>query len=96
MDDGLRFGTPEDLDGIWEVFRLGFGSKTPTGGEGRLTPGGDGTIEIGVGGLSSWWSGYTSARTLANTGHLQTADPTALATLDGLGASAAPTLVDFY
>jgi len=65
-------------------------------GVGRLTPGGDGVVEVTIGGLSSWWSGYASARTLATTGHLHTADSNALATLDGLGASAAPTLVDFY
>ncbi len=66
------------------------------GGEGRLTPGGDGTVELGIGALSSWWSGYASARTLSLTGHLRTADPLALATLNGLGTSSAPTLVDFY
>ena len=66
------------------------------GGEGRLVPGGDGTVELGIGGLSSWWSGYASARTLATTGHLHTANETALATLDGLGSCSAPTLVDFY
>lgn len=27
MNDPLRFGTPDDLDGIWEVFRLGFGAR---------------------------------------------------------------------
>ncbi len=66
------------------------------GGEGRLTPGGAGTVEATIGGLSSWWSGYASARTLATTGHLRTSDPVALATLDGLGAASPPTLVDFY
>ncbi|QXC62063.1 GNAT family N-acetyltransferase [Aquihabitans sp. G128] len=66
------------------------------GGEARLTPGGAGTVEISIQGLSSWWAGYASARTLSTTGHLRTADEQALATLDGLGASSAPTLVDFY
>lgn len=65
-------------------------------GHALLTPGGPGTVEVGIGGLSSWWSGYASARTLATTGHLRTSDPTALLTLDGLGAASAPTLVDFY
>lgn len=66
------------------------------GGEGRLTPGGEGTVEVSIQGLSSWWSGYAGARTLATTGHVRTSDPTALAVLDGLGAASAPTLVDFY
>ncbi|MCU1498721.1 MAG: acetyltransferase involved in intracellular survival and related acetyltransferase-like protein [Acidimicrobiales bacterium] len=69
---------------------------TIEGGDGRLVPGGDGTVEVGVGGLSSWWAGYASARTLAVTGHLHTRDAEALATLDGLGAASPPTLVDFY
>jgi predicted acetyltransferase len=66
------------------------------GGAGRLAPGGDGTVEVTIQGLSSWWSGYAGARTLAATGHLRTADPAALAVLDGLGAASPPTLVDFY
>ncbi|CAN5786591.1 GNAT family N-acetyltransferase [soil metagenome] len=66
------------------------------GGEARLSPGGAGTVEVGIQGLSSWWSGYASARTLATTGHLRSANPSAVATLDGLGANSAPTLVDFY
>lgn len=65
-------------------------------GVGRLTRGGDGTLEIEIGGLSSWWSGYVSARTLATTGHLRSADPVALATFDGIGAAGPPTLVDFF
>lgn len=66
------------------------------GGEGRLTPGGSGTVEVSIQGLSSWWSGYAGARALATTGHVRSTDPSALATLDGLGASSPPTLVDFY
>lgn len=66
------------------------------GGEARLTPGGKGTVSVGIGGLSTWWSGYASARTLVQSGHLASADPQALAVLDGLGAAFPPTLVDFY
>lgn len=66
------------------------------GGSGRLTRGGDGTVEISVQGLSSWWAGYAPARTLVTTGHVRCADPQVLATLHGLGAAAAPTLTDFY
>lgn len=65
-------------------------------GEGRLRPGGDGTVELGIGALSCWWSGYASAQALAMAGHVRCADPTALATFNGLGASSPPTLVDFY
>lgn len=65
-------------------------------GHGRLVPGGSGTVDISIQGLSCWWSGYTNARTLATTGHVRTSDTDALAILDGLGAGSPPTLVDFY
>ncbi|MEO6629819.1 MAG: sterol carrier protein domain-containing protein, partial [Aquihabitans sp.] len=67
-----------------------------SGGTGRLIPGGAGTVEVSIQGLSSWWSGYANARTLSAAGLIRTADPRALATFDGLGATSPPTLVDFY
>lgn len=66
------------------------------GGHGRLTPGGTGTVRVGIGGLSSWWSGYAGARTLLRTGHLESTDQAALAVLDGLAAANPPALVDVY
>lgn len=65
-------------------------------GHGRLTRGGDGTVEVSIQGLSCWWSGYANARVLATTGQVRTTDPAALAVLDGLGAASPPTLLDFY
>ena len=65
-------------------------------GQGTLTPGGDGTVEAHIGGLSSWWSGYASATKLARTGHLATADRRALATMDQLIPAAPSVLPDFY
>jgi predicted acetyltransferase len=65
-------------------------------GGAQLVPGGAGTVQLGIGALSSWWAGYARARSLAATGLLRTADEAALATLDALGATAPPTLVDFY
>ena len=67
-----------------------------SGGAGQLVPGGAGTLKVSIQGLSSWWSGYANARTLAATGLIRCTDPKALATFDGLGASSPPTLVDFY
>ena len=66
------------------------------GGEARLTPGGDGTIQAGIGALSCWWAGYHPARTLAQHGLLSSPDAHALTVLDGLGATTAPVLRDFY
>jgi predicted acetyltransferase len=62
----------------------------------HLVPGGAGTVQVGIGALSSWWAGYARGRTLAATGLLRTADETALTTFDALGATSPPTLVDFY
>lgn len=65
-------------------------------GRASARPGGSGTVEATIGGLSSWWAGYATARRLARTGHLRTADPAALAVLDRLLPAAPPVLVDFY
>jgi len=65
-------------------------------GEGRLTPGGAGVVEATIGGLSSWWAGYASARRLAGAGWLRSADPAALDALDGFGLGPPPVLTDFY
>ncbi|MCU1370193.1 MAG: family N-acetyltransferase [Ilumatobacteraceae bacterium] len=65
-------------------------------GEARATPGGDGTVEASIGGLSSWWAGYAPATRLARTGHLRSADRRALVTMDGLLPAAPPVLPDFY
>lgn len=65
-------------------------------GEGRLTPGGNGTLQLDIAALSSWWAGYASARTLANVGAVVATDANALAVLDGIGAGSPPSLVDFY
>ena len=75
-------------DGAWQL--------EVADGQGRLVRGGSGVVEVTIQGLSCWWTGYARARALAATGHVRTADPVALATLDGLGAASPPTLIDFY
>jgi predicted acetyltransferase len=65
-------------------------------GGARATPGGDGTVEASIGGLSSWWSGYATASRLARTGHLASADRRSLTTMDGLIAAVPSVLPDFY
>lgn len=65
-------------------------------GHATATPGGDGTVEATIGGLSSWWAGYAPATRLARTGHLASADRNALAVLDQLVPAAPGVLPDFY
>jgi len=65
-------------------------------GSATLRRGGAGTVQAPVGGLSSLWSGYVSARTLAGAGLLHSADPAALDALDDVFASPPPMLLDFY
>ncbi len=65
-------------------------------GSASLERGGAGTVEMSIGGLSSLWAGYASARTLAAAGLLRTADRTLLDDLDDIFAGAPPVLLDFY
>jgi len=65
-------------------------------GGASLALGGAGTVEASIGGLSSLWAGYASARTLATTGLLRSSDPAALDDLDEVFAGPPPTLLDFY
>ena len=65
-------------------------------GHARLVRGGTGTVQVGIGALSSWWAGYARATALAATGLLRCTDPEALAAIDALGATSPPVLVDFY
>ena len=65
-------------------------------GHAAATPGGDGTVEASIGGLSSWWAGYAPATRLARTGHLGSADRRALALMDQLIPATPGVLPDFY
>lgn len=66
------------------------------GGAATLTPGGRGTVEASIGGLSCWWAGYASASRLARTGQLRCTDPAALAVMDQLVPASPPVLTDFF
>jgi predicted acetyltransferase len=65
-------------------------------GEASLRPGGDGTVEATIGGLSALWAGYAPARALATAGLLRTSDAGALDALDDVFAGPPPALLDFY
>lgn len=82
-----------DADAPWNagrwVLEAGDGAAT-------LEPGGAGTVQTSVGGLSSLWAGYASARTLATAGLLRASDPVSLDDLDEVFAGPPPTLLDFY
>lgn len=60
-------------------------------------PGGDGTAQIDIADLSSWFTGYTSANDLATRGLIAGAEPEELHALDLPTAGAhPPTCVDFF
>ena len=65
-------------------------------GGATLTPGGNGTVQAPIGGLSSWWAGYAPATRLARLGLLHSSDPAALARMDHLLPAVPPVLLDFY
>jgi predicted acetyltransferase len=82
-----------DADAPWNAGRWRLEVE---GGEATLTPGGDGTVELGIGALSTLWSGYQPAQALADTGLLRCADPEAMATLADIFTAAPPVIRDFY
>ncbi|MEZ5137815.1 MAG: GNAT family N-acetyltransferase [Acidimicrobiales bacterium] len=65
-------------------------------GRARAVPGGDGAVEVTIGGLSSWWAGYATPARLARTGSLRCGDPSVLRTLGELLPATPPVLPDFY
>ncbi len=75
-------------DGPWQL--------VVEGGEGRLTRGGDGEVELGIGAFSSLYTGYASPWRLATAGLLRTSDPGALDALATAFAGAPPWMPDFY
>lgn len=82
-----------DVDAPWNAGRWVLDVSE---GSAELRPGGAGTVETTIGGLSSIWAGYASARTLATAGLMRSADPAALDALDEAFAGPAPVLADFY
>ena len=66
------------------------------GGEGRLEPGGDGSVRIGIGALASLYSGYAAAGTLAATGMLHGATEADVAALDAAFSGPTPWMSDFF
>lgn len=82
-----------DADAPWNAGRWVLEASD---GEASLERGGAGTVEVSIGGLSSLWAGYASARTLAAAGLLRSTDPSGLDDLDEVFAGPPPALLDFY
>lgn len=64
-------------------------------GRAAATPGGAGTVQATIGGLSSWWAGYATPERLARTGSLS-GPPDALVAMGELLPAVPPVLPDFY
>jgi predicted acetyltransferase len=65
-------------------------------GGATLSPGGAGTVQAPIQGLSSWWAGYAPATRLARLGLLHGTDRSALERMDHLLPAVPPVLLDFY
>ena len=97
-------GWPAGVDGRVELdiaddqapWNAGRWTLEVTDGVGSLEPGGAGTVEATIGGLSSWWAGYAPASRLVRAGHLHSTDRQAVALMDRLIAAVPPVLLDFY
>lgn len=66
------------------------------GGEGKLTPGGDGAVRLGVGTLSALYTGWSSPRQLATVGLLDGATEPDLDALAAAFAGPTPWCPDFF
>ena len=75
-------------DGRWRL--------TVDGGEGRLERGGGGDVRLGIGALSSLFSGYASAGALVQAGLLAGEAAGDVAALDAAFAGPRPWLIDFF
>ena len=87
-----------DLEVIDEHAPWNAGRWTIEVSEGHATarPGGDGTVQASIRGLSSWWAGYAPATRLARLGLLHSADRASLERMDHLLPAVPPVLPDFY
>jgi predicted acetyltransferase len=65
-------------------------------GAAALTPGGSGSVQAPIGGLSAWWAGYAPATRLSRLGLLHSNDRSALERMDHLLPAVPPVLLDFY
>ena len=65
------------------------------GGEGRVTKGGSGTVQCGIGALSAWYSSALRAQDAALLG-LMEGDADALIEMDRLIAGGVPWIPDFF
>jgi predicted acetyltransferase len=90
LDVSLRISDPQCdwNDGRWRL--------VVEDGEATLERGGDGAVEVGIGALSSLYTGYASPWQLVTAGLLRTDDPAALPVLAGAFAGPMPWTPDFY
>ena len=65
-------------------------------GEGRLERGGEGGVSLGIGALSSLYSGWASTATLAKTGLLRGGSDEQRARLDAAFAGPTPWLLEEF
>ena len=76
-------------DGPWTLTWDGHGGA-------QLARGGPGTVQLDVGAMASWFTGWTSATRLARSGRLHGAGPDDLARLDAATASLTPWVRSFF
>jgi predicted acetyltransferase len=69
---------------------------TVADGNGTLTRGGDGTVDVTSGGLAALYAGYADPRTLRRAGRLASADERALDTLTTMTGGPRPRMLDYF
>lgn len=93
---GLRTSVDLDFaDGICD-WQAGTWRLTVEDGTGRLERGGDGTVRVSVGGLSSLYAAYTDAYTLRRGGLLSCSDDRMLEALGAAFAGPRSAMLDYF
>ncbi|MDP9069859.1 MAG: GNAT family N-acetyltransferase [Actinomycetota bacterium] len=93
---GVRVAVDLEVHDAWCPWNQGRWRLAVEGGEGRAEQGGDGDVQVGIGALSSLYSGYVSAGSLRAAGLLHGGSATDDASLDAAFAGQTPWMPDFY
>jgi predicted acetyltransferase len=92
----VRAVVPLELDDATCPWNTGRWRLVVEDGRGRLEPGGEGTVRLGIGALASLFTGWATTDALARTGLLDGASAVERTALDRVFAGPAPWMLDEY